>query len=63
MTDFVDWNVEKKQQEKSLLSSRLFRELIEVFKFENISKWHQHRQKTQKIPICKVFMQFLSNFR
>ena len=37
LTDFVDWNVEKGQQGKNVLSTRLFRTVYCSFLCENIS--------------------------
>ena len=61
--DFEIWNVEKSQQGTSLLSSGHCRRDNCGFRVKKISNWHRNRQKTQKFPIFKVFMQYLSTFR
>ena len=64
--DFVDWNVEKDQHWKNVLSSRLFwRDNCIVFN-ENVSNWHRKRQKSKTFPIfpkiLTIFSKFLTDF-
>ena len=53
-------NVEKSQQGKKVLSSRLFWCVNFSFLSENVSNYN--RQKSPNYPILKDFMQFVPNF-
>ena len=57
-TDFVDWNVEKGQQGKNVLSNRLFRRICCTFLSENVSNWHRKWQKSRNFLIVHGFMHF-----
>ena len=61
-TDFVDWNVEKGQQGKTVLSSRLFEKFIAVFQVKMSRTDTENDRRTQNIPVFFVFMHFLLKF-
>ena len=63
MTDFVDWNVKRDNQERVCCPVGFSEDVIAVFKMKNISEKQRSRQKTQNFQTFKVFMHFLSKFR
>ena len=62
LTVYVDWNNEKDQQEKSVLSNRLFRRVKHCLLSGNISNQHRKSQRTQNFSIFKDFVHFLLTF-
>ena len=58
LTDLMDWNVEKGQQGKNVLSSRLFWRVYFSFRFENVLNCQRKWQK----PKSFKFSKFLSIF-
>ena len=60
LTDFVDWNNEKSQQGKNVLSSRLFWCVNFSFLSENVSNYN--RQKSPKISNFQRFYAFCFKF-
>ena len=64
LKNYVDWNIEKDQQGKNLISSRRFRRVFCCFLSENVSNQHRKWQRTQNFSIFKDFMIFfvLSEF-
>ena len=62
LTVFMDWNADKSQQGKNVLSSRLFRWVNFIFLSENVSNYHRLWQNSPTFPFLKVFMRFFQNF-
>ena len=60
LTDFVNWNVDTRQQGKIALPSKLRKKINAVFQTETIRNWHRKRQKFEYFPIGTIFDQFLS---
>ena len=58
LTDLMDWNVEKGQQGKNVLSTRLFRRVLFSFRFEIVLNYQRKWQKPKKFLIFKVFKHF-----
>ena len=63
LKNYVDWNIEKDQQGKNLISSRRFRRVFCCFLSENVSNQHRKWQRTQNFSFFKDFMIFLSFVR
>ena len=63
MTDFVDRKVTKGQQGTSLLSNRLFDELIAVFNLKKTQIGTKFDKKPKFFQFLKSFIQMLSKFR
>ena len=63
LTDFVDWNVEKGQKRKKMLSSRFFRRVYCSFSLVKVSQTENENDKIQKFPTFKNFMRFLLKVR
>ena len=59
LTDFVNWNVEKVQQGKNVLSSMLRKEIIAVLKTKIVRNRHRKRQNSEKFSDFHIFVQFL----
>ena len=62
LTVFMDWNADKSQQGKNVLSSRLFRWVNFIFSSENVSNYHRLWQNSPTFPSLKVFMHFFQIF-
>ena len=59
LTNYVNWNNEKDQQVKNVLSKRLFRRVKYCLLSGNVSNQHRKLQRTQTFSIFKNFMHFL----
>ena len=57
--DFIDWNIEKGQQWKIVLSSRLFRRVYFSFRFENVLNYQRKWQKHKSFKFSKFSRSFL----
>ena len=62
-TDFVDWNVEKGQQGKTLLSSKIFRRVYCSFLNEKCLKLTLKMTKNPKVFNFQSLYAFLLKFR
>ena len=57
-TDFVDWNVEKCQHGKNVLSSRFFRKVYCSFLSGNVSNWLREWKKSKTFQFSKISFHF-----
>ena len=63
LTDFVDWNVEKGQQGKNVLSSMFSEEIHAVFFIENGLELTSIKTKIRIFSDFHIFLQYFSNYR
>ena len=61
-TDFVDWNNDKGQQRKNVLSSMLKKGIKAVFQTKFARNRHRKRQSFEMFPIFTIFVKFLFKY-